>query len=113
MDNSIPNISAEDIAKTKSLAWLSYLGFLFIVPMLVNKDSEYTKFHVNQGIVLFIFAIAVGIVCGILNWIPFVGGIISGVLGLLVTVCIILGVINAATGKVVRLPIIGGITIYK
>ena len=51
----------EDIERTKGLAWLSYLGFLFLVPLLVYKDSPYDKFHVNQGIVLFITEVIIGI----------------------------------------------------
>ena len=110
-----------DVQQTKSIAWLSYLGLLFLIPMFVYKESPYTKFHVNQGIVLCILDVAGGIVLGIvsavLGWIPFVGWIISGLLslafGVFVLVLMILGIVNAATGKAEPLPIIGKIVIYK
>lgn len=110
-----------DVQQTKSIAWLSYLGILFLIPMFVYKESPYTKFHVNQGIVLCILDVAGGVVLGIVSailwWIPFVGGIISGLLsltfGVFVLVLMILGIINAATGKAAPLPIIGKIVIYK
>ena len=92
-----------DVQQTKSIAWLSYLGILFLIPMFVYKESPYTKFHVNQGIVLCILDVAGGIVLGIvsavLGWIPFVGWIISGLLslafGVFVLVLMILGIVNA------------------
>ena len=110
-----------DVQQTKSIAWLSYLGILFLIPMFVYKESPYTKFHVNQGIVLCILDVAGGVVLGIVSailwWVPFIGGIISGLLslafGVLVLVLMILGIINAATGKAEPLPIIGKIVIYK
>lgn len=110
-----------DVQQTKSIAWLSYLGILFLIPMFVYKESPYTKFHVNQGIVLCILDVAGGVVLGIVSailwWVPFIGGIISSLLslafGVLVLVLMILGIINAATGKVEPLPIIGKIVIYK
>jgi len=40
------------INEGKSLAWLSYLGILLLIPLLVNRENEYSKFHVKQGIVL-------------------------------------------------------------
>ena len=96
-------------------------SILFLIPMFVYKESPYTKFHVNQGIVLCILDVAGGIVLGIvsavLGWIPFVGWIISGLLslafGVFVLVLMILGIVNAATGKAEPLPIIGKIVIYK
>lgn len=111
----------QDVQQTKSLAWLSYIGLLFLIPMFVNKDSAYTKFHVNQGIVLCVVdivgGIALSIVGTILGFIPFIGALVAGLLslvfGIAVFVFMILGIVNASTGKAVPLPIIGQITIYK
>lgn len=122
MDNAASTITAEDITKTKSTAWLSYLSFLFLIPMLMNKDSAYSKFHVNQGITLFILGIVLGFVGGILSGVllvlgGFVGGALSSIVLAVVYIIIaalaIFGIVNAATGKVKRLPVIGGINIYK
>lgn len=103
----------QDVEATKGLAWLSYIGILFLVPMLVNKDSQYTKFHVNQGIVLFIFEIVAGIASGILSFIPFIGWMISGLLSLALLVLAILGIVNSLQGNAKPLPVIGNIVIYK
>lgn len=110
-----------DIESTKGLACLSYLGILFLIPMLVNKNSPYTKFHVNQGIVLLIAEIILGVASGLIRFalglIPFIGGIIANLLGIVIgLVClafIILGIVNAAQGRAQELPVIGSIRIYR
>lgn len=111
----------QDIQQTRTLAWISYLGLLFLIPMFVYRNSPYTKFHVNQGIVLCIFEVAVSIILrlvgAVLGFVPIVGRLVMtplwlaySVLSLVLTV---LGIVNAATGKAVKLPVIGGITIYR
>lgn len=110
-----------DIESNKVMAVLAYIGLLFLIPLLVAKDSKFAKFHTNQGIVLFIADIAIGVVIGvlavILAFIPVVGpiiaAIVSGVLGLAIFALMILGIINAATGKAKELPLIGKIKILK
>lgn len=110
-----------DIESNKVMAVLAYLGFLFLIPLLVAKESKFAKFHTNQGLVLFIADIAIGVVITIVSIIlafipvvgPIVAGIISGVLGLVIFALMILGIINAATGKAKELPLIGKIKILK
>lgn len=114
MDNNMTNqFSQEDIQATKGLACLSYLGLLFLIPMLVNKDSPFTKYHVNQGIVLFIMELAFGVVNFVLSFVPIIGGLISFVVSVLFMVLSILGIVNAAQGQAKPLPVIGEIQIYK
>lgn len=120
----------QDIEKNKVYALLSYLGFLFIVPLLAAKDSPYARFHANQGIVLFITGIAVStantiiaILLGIFMNIPAMGwifGIIlalinltASIVGILLFILMIMGIINAAKGDAKELPIIGKFVIIK
>lgn len=120
----------QDVEKNKVYALLSYLGFLFIVPLLAAKDSPYAKFHANQGIVLFITGIGINIanfiisiILGILTAIPGVGWIFAilipiislvvVVIGILLFVCMIMGIINAAQGQAKELPVIGKFVILK
>jgi uncharacterized membrane protein len=121
--------AAQDAQDNKVMAILSYI--LFFVPLLTgaHKTSPFVKFHTNQGTVLFLLCVAWGVVQGILtaiftamlfnprNWTGFgVLGIITTILGLLwlvPSVLAVLGIINAATGKVKELPIIGKFTIIK
>lgn len=102
-----------DIQQNKVMAVLSYLGILFLVPLLAAPNSPYARFHANQGLVLFILEAIVGTVSAFIAKIPIVGAIITSVLGLILLIFAILGIVNAATGKANELPIIGGIKIIK
>ncbi len=93
----------DDVEKAKGTAWLSYLGILWLIPMLTMKDSPFAKFHVKQGIVLSIFAVGVSVVGSI---IPFVGWfVILPVGSVLLLVFAIMGIINAASGKWWKCPL--------
>ena len=93
----------------KLIAAISYIGILFLVPLLVAKDDPFARFHANQGLVLFLAGIAIGIV-GI---IPAVGTIVAAIGGIATFVFAILGIINALKGEMNPLPFIGGIEIIK
>jgi len=113
--------NTEDVQQNKVFAILAYIGILFLVPLLAAKDSQYARFHTNQGIVLFItdiiLSIVLGIVSAIFAFLPVIGWIItaliSTVIGIVVLVFLILGIVNACSGEPKKLPIIGGITILK
>jgi len=96
--------SDEDIQANKGMAVLSYLGILFLIPMLARKDSEFCHFHVNQGIVLFIIEVIVNIASYFIEFL--------GILGIVTMVLAILGIVNCVKGEVKPLPIIGSIKIY-
>jgi len=109
-------VDVEDAEKNKVMGILAYLGPLCLVPLITAKDSPYAKYHANQGLVLFLVEIACGIItlAGIL--IPFIGFlfyILHVLLYLVFLVLIILGIINAAAGKCVPLPVIGGVKLLK
>lgn len=59
----------KDIAENKYVAMLSYLGVLFLVPLLLKKESAFSQFHAKQGLI-----IAIGwLIGGGFFWIPLVG----------------------------------------
>lgn len=99
--------------KNKLLAAISYIWILCIVTILCSKDDAFARYHANQGLVLLIANIVVGVANAILAFIPFVGVIIAWALNIACFVFMILGIVNAATGKMKPLPIIGGIEIIK
>lgn len=94
---------------------LAYIGILCLVPIFAGK-SEFSKFHANQGLLLFIVEIATVILSIVLGFIPIVGLIISFLVWLIdvaVLVFVIMGIVNAAQGQMKPLPIIGNIKILK
>ena len=109
-----------DIEQNKMIALFSYIGILFLIPLLAAPNSRFAKYHANQGLVLFILEVAFGIVQGILASILYS---ISWHLGFIVTIVrtfslafiilAVLGIINATSGRAKELPIIGKIKIIK
>jgi len=95
------------IDEGKGLAWLSYLGILLLIPLLVNKDNEYSRFHVKQGIILLICWIGWQIVSIILHIIPVIGTIVWAGGLLFLFILMVMGIINALNGKTEPLPVIG------
>ena len=109
----------QDIEKNKVMAVLAYFGILFLVPLLAAKDSKFAKYHSNQGIVLFIAAIAAVIVSAILGAVfgaiklGWLASIIGSLLSLCVGILAIIGIVNAVQGKAKELPLIGKFQILK
>lgn len=109
----------EDVEQNKVFGILAYLGLLVLVPIFAAKDSQYARFHANQGLVLLIFGIVANVVIRIFRFslfiIPFVAATLSTLLavavGILELVLTILGIVNACTGEAKKLPVIGGIKI--
>lgn len=107
----------QDIANNKGMSVLAYIGILFLIPLLACPNSKFARYHTNQGLVLFLLEIAVGVVSGIIGIIPVVGwilsGIISAVCGIFTLILMIMGIINAAQGQAKELPLIGKISLLK
>ena len=110
------SFSKEDIEKNKNISILAYLSWLVLIPLLAAKDSPFARFHCNQGIVMAIAEIVVGVALALLGMIPYVGWVFTILGSLVELVCIllaILGIVNAANGKAKELPIVGGFRILK
>ncbi len=113
--------NTQDVEQNKAFAVLSYIPLLFLVPLLVAKDSAYARFHANQGLVLFIFEIICLGITSVLSRafgiIPILGGIVNWMVSLLIgiieLILTILGIVNACSGDAKKLPIIGAITIIR
>ncbi len=121
---NFPEATEEQIKEGKSLAWLSYFGILFLIPLLVYKDNPFSKYHARQGMVLFFAEVVLGIIWGILGAIVGVifmasysawaicGTILWIVMAILwigIAVLAIIGIIQSAQGKFWKMPIFGGL----
>ncbi|MDN6162424.1 MAG: hypothetical protein L0I79_06595 [Atopostipes sp.] len=99
---------AEDIEKNKTIAGLAY--FIFFLPLLAAPDSEYAKFHANQGLLLFILAVGGHLILGM---IPIIGWLLILPFGIFVLILGIMGLINGFGGKAKELPMIGKFQIIQ
>lgn len=111
MDNQQPNaqFTNEDINKNKGMAVLAYI--IFLIPLLAARESNFAKFHTNQGLVLFITGVALNIISQIVP--SAIYFILSPLANLALLVLAILGIVSAAKGEAKPLPIIGDIVILK
>lgn len=99
-----------DVEKNKVMAILAYIYILFLVPLLAAKDSKFAMYHANQGLVLFLLAVAVNIVSSVVFFLSF---LLLPIGNLLVIVLMVIGILNAYNGKQVPLPLIGSIQLIK
>ena len=118
----------QDVQSSRGIAWLSYMGLLFLIPMFVKKESPYCQFHVKQGATLFAvefaYIVTKSIFLAIINAIfpgysiygytvhSTVYNIFSVLLNLayiFLTVLAIIGIVNAAKGQKKELPLISKI----
>jgi uncharacterized membrane protein len=115
-------VDPDDAEKNKIFGIIAYLNFLCFVPLLVAKDSPFAKYHANQGFTLFLAEVAFWVVDGIISLVssfilPTSGyniiGLLFNVVGLGFFVLAVFGIINAAKGKCLPLPLIGGIKLLK
>lgn len=106
---------AKDIEDNKVMALLSYIGPLFLVPMLAAPRSKFARYHANQGLVLFLAELILGVAIWVLKFIPIslVWQIVGAVSGLVSLIYLILGIYNAVGGRAKELPLIGHIRLYK
>ena len=98
-----------DAGTDRYLALLCYLGPLFLIPYLTRRDSDFIKFHSNQGLLLLI----ADIVIGLASLLFIIGGIVGVVGRVFIIICFIKGIISVLNGKKDPLPVIGNITLLK
>lgn len=130
---TIPTVGGDaDVQQNKGIAWLSYLGIFFLIPLFAKKTSEYCKYHVKQGVTLFCTELAYTIATRII--LAIIGAIfpgtdyyfyvapsavyttfssIFGLASIFFAVAAIIGIVNAAKGEKKELPLIGKITILN
>ena len=96
--NETPKKEEKDLT-----AILSYIGILFLVPLLMCKDNRFAQFHAKQGMVLFIAEVATMMIA----WIPILGWLAGFIAWITWIILSLIGIMNVLGGKQVPLPIIG------
>lgn len=92
---------------TGIVSYITLIGWLIAY---LAGDKEGAKFHLNQALVIILIGLVGGIV---LSWVPFIGSILKGALGLAQLVYMILGIVSAVKEEENPLPLIGGIKLLK
>lgn len=96
--------SEQKKGSVNGMAYVAYI--IFFIPLLTDdKDDPFVKYHVKQGLTLFLAYV----IAGIVSMIPFLGWVIGPLLYIGLFVLWILGLVNVSRGEKKPLPIIGGI----
>lgn len=110
---AVASITEADIQDGKTMAILAYI--IWLIPLLAARDKKFAMYHTEQAIMLWIAFIVIYIAIWILT---FIVGQISSSLACIISilgiipwlaflVLWIMGLINAAGGKMKELPLIG------
>lgn len=99
----------DDAEENKTLGLLCYLGPLFLIPLLSKPDSQFLRYHCNQGLVLMLYVIlaSIGSNIPVIGWMISVFGWITGISWFFK------GLSNVREGKRSPLPVIGSVNIIK
>jgi len=89
-------IDPEDIEKNKDMAAIGYVWILSLAVWVAKRQSPFVRFHVRQGLALFLLSI-------LFSMIPLIGR----PLVFLTVVGMIIGFIHAGRGEAKSVPIIG------
>lgn len=87
----------------------AYLGLIFWLIGFFAGDKEGAKVHLNQGLVL----ILANLILGVVAVIPVVGPIVSCVGSIAILVFAIMGIVYACKDEDKELPLIGKIQLLK
>ena len=100
--NPAPNTGKPQ--QNTAMAVVAYI--LFFVPLLTDaKNDPFVKFHVKQGLILFILSVLVYVIGMVLPW--YMWWRISSLLNLGFLILFILGIMNVVNGKMEKLPLVG------
>jgi uncharacterized membrane protein len=96
-----PKKSEPPKGKNTVMAAVAYV--VFFIPLLTeDKDDPFVKFHVKQGMALFVLWFTLGIV----SMVPFIGWVVP-ILMLGVIALMAIGITGALKGQQLQLPFIG------
>jgi len=94
---------SENIASLCCYAGVFVTGIIFLVS---EKENKTIRFHALQSTIWFGALCVVSIVLG---WLPFIGHIISGLLGFVGVISWIFLMFNSYNGGKFRIPVIGDV----
>ena len=89
------------IEEGKSVAWLSYLGILLLIPLLVKPENTFCKHHAKQGLVMLLSWIALWIIVHI----PILGWFVWIVGWIILVIFAIIGIAQSLMGNYWKAPL--------
>jgi uncharacterized membrane protein len=94
------------ISEGKFFAIVGYIFILCLVPLILKKDNKFALFHGKQGLVLFIFEFA----GGILKWVPAVGDVVAVLAFVVCGILSLVGILKVLMNEYWEMPIVHDIS---
>ena len=88
----------KDVQENKTIAALSYVWILCLVPLLGKRNSKFAQFHAKQGLVLFV----IELIASLLMWFPLFGQLLI----LALVVVSVMGIVKTLNGEWWKVPYI-------
>lgn len=105
-----------DIQNNKLMAALAYMGILVLIPIFAAKESKFARYHARQGLILLIVEMIFSVFYWMLSlivlstsWRLYFIVKIAGMVNYVFLVLAVIGVSNAVSGRVKKLPVIGNV----
>lgn len=94
-------------SENTAMAIIAYI--LFFIPLLTGhaQKDEFVKFHVKQGLIVFIIGVAIWVVGMAIPWYYGILHALLNLLSLANLVLIIIGIVNVTNKKKAPLPYVG------
>ena len=103
----------QDIQSNKIMAALAYVGWLILIPLFARRESPFTRFHCNQGLILAFAWLAIVVLRSVSASLHLPLDFIFSLLSVAVVVFSVIGIINVVQGEAKELPLIGKLRILK
>ena len=110
----------QDVGNNRMIAVLAYLGVLAVMLFLMEKKSEFVRYHMGQGITLLVLEIVYGIVYQFLtaavlliSWRLYFIVRIVGCTAVIFPALALIGIMNVVNGQEKELPVIGKIRVVR
>ena len=107
MEENNFDFNPEDIKDNRAIAALSYILFLFLVPMIIRRKSRFCRKSVKQGLALFVWEALIYLLSPFLQVIPLVGAFFVSLFFIISIVLGFWGIRSALKEKIFIIPIIG------
>ena len=95
---------------------LSYLGVLVLIPLfLIKKKTDFAKFHIQQGMNLFLLFVGLWLVSIVLAFVPIIGWIVAiflGIFQIVLAIFALVAILKAVQGESWKMPLVSGLKLF-
>ncbi|MBF0429537.1 MAG: hypothetical protein HQL94_11490 [Magnetococcales bacterium] len=88
---------------TRIMALLSYFGVLSLVPLIMNRDDAYVRFHARQGVILWMWEV----IAIYTLLVPGLGNLFFRFSSFACLALSVVGVISVLLGRAWKFPVVG------